>query len=124
MMKFKIINDYRRSPQLVFDGSEPKAINYKIKDKKGKILCKVDLWEKLNDPLEEKIHEEDFNEIDKILKFPRKKILRDKEIFSHLDGFWPVDLVKCEDFIIYFSFSEASPSRYQAYVLAVLEKKE
>jgi hypothetical protein len=123
-MKFKIINDYRSSPQLVYDGSEPKAINYKIKDKKGKVLCKVDLWAKLNDSFEEKIPKEDFDEIDKILKFPRKKILRYKEIFSHLDGFWPVDLVKCENFIIYFSLSEVSPSRYQAYVLAVLKKKE
>jgi hypothetical protein len=132
-MALKIIEDHTNSPIKIYDGCEPKHIFCTVKDDKGRIVCKMDLWNLWNDENADELIIEDKNElelINSLLNLPIKKdflIDGEERIVYNIDGSdipIPVDFVRCKenkDYIISYVLHEKSPSRYQCYILAVME---
>ena len=115
------------SPLLVYDGGPPKRIIYKIKNKKGKTECKIDLCDISIKYMPKSIPEEDINQIDDILKFPRKNFLDVEEIVAPIeDGplyFGSVLSDKNYEYIVCFTIFEKQPGRYQCFVLAIVARQ-
>lgn len=132
-MEYELIENYVDNPLMIYDGCEAKEIIYKVKDKNGTLICKLDLWKNANSKWLKIIPSDELAMLDEILKFPRMLLMdgEKERIVSHVKDsseffFWPAYLVKaCEDkFIVYFTLAESQPARYQCYVLAVLKRKE
>lgn len=130
-MKFEFVQNYIKSPLLVYDGCEPKKIIFKIKDKNGKLIDKLDLWECSEYHWQEEITTEEFEELNRLLRFPKERLLDEEEIVSHIkhgSGLFslPAYIAKAGEgkFSVYFTLAETQPARYQCYVLAVLQTIE
>jgi hypothetical protein len=132
-MALKIIENYINSPLKIYDGCEPKHIIYKVKNDKGRIECKMDLWNLWNVENIDEIIIVDKNElelINSLLKLPIKKNFLedgDERIVYNIDGGdipIPVEFVRCNEnknYLISYVLHEKSPSRYQCFILAVME---
>lgn len=132
-MALKIIEDHIKFPLKIYDGCEPKHIFYKVKNNNGRIACKMDLWNLWNEENIDELIIEDKNELESInslLNFPIEKnflIEGEERIVYNIDGSdipIPVDFVRCKEnkeYIISYVLHEKSPSRYQCYILAVIE---
>ncbi len=127
-MTFKLLLDKIHNPILVYDGCEPKRIIYKLKDKRGKNVCAIDLWANATRSWRKSLSKADIIALDEMLRFPRKRLVEEDEIVAHIkDG--PVYLARCLDrkgqyeFFVYFTLFELQPSRYQCFVLAVIQKQ-
>jgi len=132
-MALKIIENYINSPLKIYDGCEPKHIIYKVKNDKGRIVCKMDLWNLWNVENIDEIIILDKNElelINSLLKLPIKKnflVDGDDKIVCNIGGSdipIPVEFVRCKEnksYLISYVLHEKSPSRYQCYILAVME---
>ena len=126
-MKFELIQNNMSSPSLVYDGGPPKKIIYKVKNKKGKIECKLDLSEISMNSLPKSIPIDELTEIDNLLKFPKKRLIDKEEIVAPIeDG--PIYFGRgfnnnkdCE-YIVCFTLFEKQPGRYQCFVLAVVAR--
>ena len=128
-MKYILIYDYSKKPTLIYDGGEPKNINYKILDGTSKLLCKIDLWEKKKNLLSDDKFGK--NKISDIIGMRRKIIPgTDLEIIvipvDGEDSF--VRFASCsnvqnfqEQIIVCYCLFEKQPGRYQCYVVAVLK---
>jgi hypothetical protein len=130
-MNYRTIENYLNSPLKIYDGCEAHKILYKVKNKEGKIVCKIDLWNAYENDCLRIDKESELDEINSVLGLPKKKsfttgkrvIMTDK-----LDGEDTlVDFTRCGkdfEYIIAYTLFEKQPSRYQCYVLAVLQRKE
>lgn len=122
-MELKIIQNNMNSPLLVYDGGPPKKIIFKIKNEAGKLECKLDLGEISRKTLPKAIPIEEFNEIDELLNFPRKRLLEEEEIVAPVgDGplYFGKGNNKDIEYTICFTIFEKQPGRYQCYVLAII----
>jgi hypothetical protein len=127
-MKFELIQSNMSSPLLVYDGGPPKKIIYKVKNKKGKVECKLDLGEISMNSLPKSIPTDELDEIDNLIKFPRKRLIEEEEIVAPIeDGpiYFGSGFNKNKDceYIVCFTLFEKQPGRYQCFVLAVLQRK-
>ncbi len=130
-MNYKIILNCLNSPLKIYDGCEANKIIYKVKNKEGKIVCKIDLWNAYeNDDL--RIDDKsELDEINRALRLPKKISFTTGEkviMTDKIDGEDTlVDFSRCGkdfEYIIAYTLFEREPSRYQCYVLAVLQRKE
>ena len=130
-MNYRIIENYLNSPLKIYDGCEANKILYKVKNKEGKIVCKIDLWNAYENDCLRIDEESELDTINSSLRLPKKEsfttgkrvIMTDK-----IDGEDTlVDFTRCEksfDYIIAYALFEKQPSRYQCFVLAVLQAIE
>mgnify|MGYP006971748440 CR=1 FL=1 len=126
-MKFRYVHNYTISPKKIYDGPEPKSIPYWIKDIHGEKICRRDLWNDTSIPWREWFNEKNYAELNNFLEFPTIKWVNETIIVAHvING--PVYLSRCKaekSFIfVYYTVYEKQPSRYQCYVLGVLESIE
>lgn len=134
-MILEIIENYTKCPKIIYDGCEPKHIIYKIKNSKGKIECKFDIWNLWKDEKVDELIISNKNELEliySILEFPKKKNYLsngDERIVYKFDDYdFPisVEFVRCKEnrsYIISYILNEKSPSRYQCFILAILKDK-
>ena len=130
-MKFEFVQNNIMSPLKVYDGCEPEKIIFKIKDKKGKLIDRIDLWENSDIQWQEEITTAEFEGLNRLLNFPKERLLDENEIVSHIkhgSGLFslPAYIAKADEdnFFVYYTLAETQPARYQCYVLAVLQKTE
>ncbi len=125
-MKYEVIQNYINAPLLVYDGGEPKKIVYKLDKETKNKHCLFDLWKSAQVHWKKTMSEDEFHQLDQMLKFPRRNLPGEEQIFSHVkEG--PVllahssgDQATCE-FMVYYTLFEKQPSRYQCFVLAVIK---
>lgn len=125
-MNYILVHDYTKSPLLIYDYCATKNVPYKITDASGRFLCKMNLWQKMDEEIT------DTNEIyaiNSVLGLPKKRVLDEEKIVVYINNessrlyFASCRNPKTPDgqIIVCYSLFEKQPSRYQCYVIAVLK---
>jgi len=130
-LNYKILENYTESPLKIYDGCEPNHIFFKLKNEKGKIVSRIDLWNfwEASSGMTIIDNISDLQKINAILNLPVKKNSNfegDEVIVFDLyknNRLVPVAFITCKSangIVISFILDEKPPSRYQCHILAVL----
>jgi len=130
-MEYLILENYIETPIKIYEGSEPKRIIYKIKNKKGRVECEIDLWSVYENNKYKIIEKEKKEEINKILKIPIKKsiTINEEEIMTDKidEEDTLLEFVGCGkyfEYIVVYTLYEDQPMVYKCYIIAVLKEEK